>query len=121
MDLNTLLGFAAVVIAIFTTYLNWVDKTEETKFKIKKTLKKLGSTTYFACGVLMAFGASVVNIFEIAAFGSSTAPMTRLDVLVLLMNIWNAFAYGFFGLIAVLLQIKARIEKRKSAEAEVAA
>lgn len=121
MDLNTLLGFIAVVVAIFGTYLSWVDKAEETKVKIKKTLKKLGSTVYFAFGVLMTFGASAVNIIEIAAFGSSTAPMTRPDVLALLMNIWNAFAYGFFGLVAVLLQIKAQIEKRKSAEAEVAA
>jgi hypothetical protein len=41
-------------------------------------------------------GAAVIggaSVFEIYKFGTSTEPMTRRDVLWLLLNLWNAIAY----------------------------
>jgi len=56
----------------------------------------------------------LANISQIVDFATSTAPLTRPDVLNLLMYVWNSFAYGFFGLIALGVWIKDMLDKKKS-------
>lgn len=50
--------------------------------------------TAYSC----AIGIVVVSVVQIVKFGTSDEPLTRKDVLWLLMNLWNALIYGHFGL-----------------------
>lgn len=111
----TLLAAVASVLVIFGSYVNWIDKSEETKSRVKKQLKKLGSTVYMSLAIIAGLGASAANISQIVDFATSSAPLTRPDVLNLLMYVWNSFAYGFFGLVALGVWIKDILDKKKSA------
>ncbi|MBV6753700.1 hypothetical protein KV580_25620 [Pseudomonas chlororaphis] len=110
-----LLAAVASVLVIFGSYVNWIDKSEETKSRVKKQLKKLGSTAYMSLAIIAGLGASAANISQIVDFATSSAPLTRPDVLNLLMYVWNSFAYGFFGLVALGVWIKDILDKKKSA------
>jgi len=110
-----LLAAVASVSVIFGSYVNWIDKSEETKSRVKKQLKKLGSTAYMSLAIIAGLGASAANISQIVDFATSSAPLTRPDVLNFLMYVWNSFAYGFFGLVALGIWIKDILDKKKSA------
>jgi hypothetical protein len=61
---------------------------------------------------LVIGGSSVLNIYK---FGTSTEPVTRLEILWLLLNLWNAIAYLGCGLALALIwrkvDNKAKIEQ----------
>lgn len=52
---------------------------------------------------LVAIVIGGISILEIYKFGTSTVPMTRLDVLWLLLNLWNAIAYLGCGIALALV------------------
>lgn len=108
------LGAVASICTIFWTFVGWAKTPDEIKTKVKAQLRWLGSTAYNTWAIIGAVVVSAANINEIVKFATSAEPLTRPDVLLLLMYLWNAVAYGFAGLIIAALWAK----KKKSVSAE---
>lgn len=62
---------------------------------------------------LIIGGSSVLNIYK---FGTSTEPVTRLEILWLLLNLWNAIVYIGCGLALALIWRK--VDNKAKAEQE---
>ncbi|QLG93294.1 hypothetical protein HZF02_15570 [Pseudomonas yamanorum] len=114
MDIYNFLGAVASVCTIFWTYVSWVKTEDGTKEKIKAHIRKLGSRAAKTWAVIASLGASAANISKIVEFGTSTDPITRAEILSLLMYIWSSFFYGFAGLLVIGLWIKQVKDQRKA-------
>ena len=79
---------------------------------------ELKSKAYRWGGYAGALFVGIASIIEVVKFGTSEAPITRPDVLWLLVNIWNALAYlGCGVMLAVVwhkLDREAQAEKTKT-------
>ncbi len=93
--------------AIATVVYGYVRLSHKRRAEVKAIAYRWGS--YIGCAIIG--GASIIEIYK---FGTSADPITRRDVLWLLLNLWNAIAYIGCGI--ALAAIWHRMDKRKAEE-----
>jgi hypothetical protein len=98
-------GGAAIATAVY----GYVRLSHKRRAEVKTIAYRWGS--YIGCAVI-----GVASAIEIYKFGVSSEPLTRKDVLWLLLNIWNGVAY--FGCGIALAAIWSKQDKSKETKAE---
>lgn len=98
-------GGAAIATAVY----GYVRLSHKRRAEVKTIAYRWGS--YIACSVI-----GMASVFEIYKFGTSDNPLTRKDVLWLLLNIWNGVAYIGCGI--ALAAIWHKLDRDKNAEAD---
>ncbi|VVP53101.1 hypothetical protein [Pseudomonas fluorescens] len=106
---GVLVGFVAVPAFA----LMWIQASEYHKKRFRKFWAKLGQKAYriwvyLSCAVLVATG-----VGKVTQFATSVEPMTRPDVLLLLMNLISLTVFSVMSLIVVVNFHL--IDKKKSA------
>ncbi|MCS3467410.1 MFS-type transporter involved in bile tolerance (Atg22 family) [Pseudomonas sp. JUb42] len=87
----TLASGFQIVAAIGSVVFTYVRLTHAQRAEAKTLL-------YRGTAVLSAIAVGLASITNVIGFGISDAPLTRHDVLWLLLNIWNAIAYAGCGI-----------------------
>ncbi|MGX1184761.1 putative membrane protein [Pseudomonas sp. F-14 TE3623] len=108
-------GVLAGLVAVPAFVLMWTQATEDQKERFRRFWAKLGQKAYrvwvyLSCAVLVATG-----VGKVAQFATNSAPMTRLDVLLLLMNLMSLTVFSVVSLVVIVgFQLT---DKKKSAHA----
>lgn len=102
---EVLQGGAAIATAVY----GYVRLSHKRRAEVKTIAYRWGS--YIGCAVIGA--ASIIEIYK---FGTSAEPLTRKDVLWLLLNIWNGVAYIGSGI--ALAAIWAKLDRNKEQKVE---
>lgn len=95
-------GVLAGLVAVPAFVLMWMQATEEQKKRFQRFWTKLGQKAYrvwvyFSCAILVATG-----IGKVTQFATSAEPMTRADVLLLLMNLMSLTVFSVISLVVVV-------------------
>jgi len=96
-----------IAAAVGTLVYGYIKLSHMERAELKKKVSRWGSYT----------GAAVVgvaSIIEVYKFGTSDAPITRRDVLWLLLNIWNGVAY--IGCGVALAMVWHKLDRKQKAE-----
>lgn len=107
----TVLSTLGSIGGVFGPLIAWVALKPEQRVELRKILKRLWEHSTKILPVLLAAFTAGMNIWEIYAFGKLDTVPTRQDILVLLMNIWNAASYFFFGMVLFIYWLKDVIKK----------
>lgn len=102
---EVLQGGAAIATAVY----GYVRLSHKRRAEVKTIAYRWSA--YIGCAVIGA--ASVIEIYK---FGTSPAPLTRKDVLWLLLNIWNGVAYVGCGIALVAVWQKLDRDKELNAK-----
>jgi hypothetical protein len=106
-------GVLAGFVAIPAFALMWIQASEDHKKRFRRFWAKLGQKAYriwvyLSCAVLVATG-----VGKVTQFATSVEPMTRPDVLLLLMNLMSLTVFSVMSLIVIVsFQLT---DKKKSA------
>jgi len=106
-------GVLAGLVAVPAFVLMWIQATEEQKKRFRRFWAKLGQKAYrvwvyLSCAILVATG-----IGKVTQFATNVEPMTRPDVLLLLMNLMSLTVFSVMSLIVIVnFQLT---DKKKSA------
>ncbi len=107
--IGTLFGILVAIIAL----------SAEKRSELKKVLRTIWRhLTKTLVPLLMALVCVAANCWEIYQFSIPDSPPTRGDVLLLLINIWNAVAYFFFGMVLFLFWLKDVVKKEFPIQAQ---
>ncbi len=119
MDLlGNALAACGTLVGLFGALVMWVSLPPNKRLELKNLLKGLWTHTTKLVVILMALFTAGMNIWEIYLFGSADTPPTRTDILVLLMHIWNASSYFFFGMLLFAFWAKELIAKEYPLQAQ---
>jgi hypothetical protein len=88
--MSVLVDVVTTVGAVGTLMMGWVQLTHQKRLELRAWAFKV----WITLSILLMVGSGT---WEIIKFGRSDAPLTRLDVLWLLVNIWNALVYLAVG------------------------
>lgn len=110
--LSTILAMLASLATIFGGLVLWVRTTSEERQKLKQTLISLFSNSVKTLAILLALGAGLLNCWEIYQFGQLDSAPTRVEILVLLMTLWNAVFYSLSALLVAGLWLKQMQDKK---------
>jgi hypothetical protein len=107
---------AGVVVGFFAVpafILMWAQSTEAHKASFWRLVAKLRRKAYrgwvyVSCLVLVATG-----VIKVVGFATSSEPLTRIDVLLLLLNVMSFFV---FLAVSILLFVYFQIEDKKKHE-----
>ena len=106
-------GVLAGLVAVPAFVLMWIQASEDQKKRFRRFWAKLGQKAYriwvyLSCAVLVATG-----VGKVTQFATSVEPMTRPDVLLLLMNLMSLTVFSVISLVVVVgFQLT---DKKKSA------
>jgi len=102
----TVLSALGTIGGLFGVLVACVALKPEQRADLNRILKQIWQHSTKIIPVLMAAFVSVMNCWEIYRFSIPETVPTRADILVLLMNIWNAASYFFFGMVLFVLWLK---------------
>lgn len=103
---GAVLAAIAAVVSIFGAIKGWILTAEEDRQKVLQHWKRWLSFTSVLIAVVGATTVGLASAWQVFEFGFSDAPITRRDVLMLLINMFNCWAYLGFA-IAVPVMVKA--------------
>ncbi|MBV4500755.1 hypothetical protein [Pseudomonas shirazensis] len=109
---NNILATVGSVAAILSGWVTWIRTTADEREKLKQTLISLCSNSVKSLTVGVAFGAGLVNWWEVYQFGQMESAPSRKDILVLLMTGWNGMFYTFAALLVAALWAKQARDKK---------
>ena len=109
----TVIGLLFGFVAVPTFVLAWAQATDEAKDKCRAIWawirqKIYRGWVYFSCFVLVATG-----VWKMVEFITSSEPMTRLDVFLLLTNFMSLGVFSVSSLVLILLF---QLEDKKKAQ-----
>ena len=107
----TVLSALGTIGGLFAVLVSCVALKPEQRAELRKILKQIWQHSTKITTVLMAAFVTAVNCWEIYRFSVPETAPTRGDVLILLMNIWNAASYFFFGMVLFVFWLKDIIKK----------
>lgn len=107
----TVLSALGTIGGLFGVLVACVALKPEQRADLKKLLKRIWQHSTKIVPVLMSAFVTFMNCWEIYRFGVAETAPTRGDILVLLMNIWNATSYFFFGMVLFAFWLKDIVRK----------
>lgn len=107
----TVLSALGTMGGLFAALVACVALKPEQRADLKKILKQIWQHSTKIIPVLMAAFVTAMNCWEIYRFSVPETAPTRVDILVLLMNIWNAASYFFFGMVLFVVWLKDIVKK----------
>lgn len=92
-------GVLVALVAVPAFVLMWIQATDEQRERFRKFWKKIGARAYrgwayVSCLILVASG-----VERVTAFVTSSAPITRLDIFLLLLNLMSLMVFSVASLI----------------------
>jgi peptidoglycan biosynthesis protein MviN/MurJ (putative lipid II flippase) len=107
---GSVLAAVAAVVSIFCGIKGWILTAEEDRQKVIQHWKRWLSLTSILVAIVGSAAVGLASAWQVFEFGFSDAPITRRAVLMLLINMFNCWAYLGFA-VAVPMMVKA-IRKR---------
>jgi hypothetical protein len=107
---GSVLAAIAALVSIFSGIKGWILTAEEDRQKVIDWWKKLLTATGVVGLTLLFFAVVLVSAWQVYEFAVSEAPITRKDVLMLIIHIFNFGTYLTFT-VAVPVAVKA-VRKR---------
>ncbi|WP_095139907.1 hypothetical protein [Pseudomonas sp. Irchel s3a10] len=88
--MSVLIDVVTTVGVVGSLMIGWVQLTDQKRLELRTWAIKLATIA----SVLLVVGS---GIWETIKFGRSDAPLTRMDILWLLANLWNTVFYLAIG------------------------
>ncbi|MFR0721999.1 hypothetical protein ACLUUA_18735 [Enterobacterales bacterium AN_CKDN230030167-1A_HGKHYDSX7] len=108
---TTILSALGTIVILFGVLIAWAALKPEQRTDLNRLLRQIWQHSTKIIPILMAALVTTANCWEIYQFGILQTAPTRGNILVLLMNIWNAASYFFFGLVLFVLWLKNIVNK----------
>ncbi|MDN7142709.1 hypothetical protein KC131_18840 [Pseudomonas sp. JQ170] len=105
------LGALGTIGTLFGILVACIALKPEQRAELRKVVNSIWEHSTKVIPVLMAFFCSAANCWEIYLFSVPDTAPTRGDILILLMNIWNAASYFFFGMVLLVFWLKDIVKK----------
>ncbi|MET3052088.1 hypothetical protein ABXV19_09700 [Pseudomonas alkylphenolica] len=106
------LGAIGSIATIVQAISGWVKTAPEQRAEVIRRLKVFGVYVYYSWAVAGALMITVVSIAGVVRFGTSSEALSRNDVLMLVLDIWNGVFYFLSAVVILAFWRKQAVDRR---------
>ena len=95
-------GVLVALVALPTFVLMWIQATDEQRERFRKFWMKIGARAYRGWAYVSCFILVASGVERVTGFVTSSAPITRLDIFLLLLNLMSLTVFSVASLIMIV-------------------